>query len=114
MPVKLQENTECNIWPSGSDSAAHILVYLGSQPLDRLFGIRVLWHTDGLLLSWKSWIKKLFAGLQTLFQESLEVLLLKLDRVLDGAQSCLHADLNAVSELTVKKKIFICPKYVSS
>lgn len=77
------------------DSVAHILnmtlVYLGSLPLYRLFGIRVLRHTDGLLLSWKGWIRKQFTGLQTLFQESLEVLFPKLDRVPDGAQGCLHA-----------------------
>lgn len=98
------EITPNNIWNNWLFSHMHnrSVVYLWSLPLDLLFWIRIFRHTNGLLISWKVWISKQLSGLQTLFQESLEVLISKLDRVLDGAQRCLLVSRHAVSDCRVK------------
>lgn len=85
-----------------SGENGHALGYLGSLPLNRLLWIRIFRHTDGPLLSWKGWVSKHLSGLQTLFQERLEVLISKLDRVLNRAQRCLLVSSHAVSEYSAK------------
>lgn len=62
--------------------------HLRSLPLDLVVrtGRVQTRQTDGALLSWEGWIREQLPGLQTLLQEAQEVLILRLDRVLDGAQ----------------------------
>lgn len=83
-----------------------VWTHLGSLPLNRLFGIRVSFgETDGLLLARKGWIRKQHPALQTLLQESLEVLIPELDRVLDGAQGCHSLGRHAVSDGSVRQYV---------
>lgn len=64
-----------------------MILYLGSQPLDRLVWIRISRHTDGFLLSWEGRVSKHLPGLDTFFLERLEVLISKLDGILNRPQS---------------------------
>lgn len=73
------------------DFVAHFSAYfweshLGSLPCDGISWIRVFGQTDGLLLSLEDWITKQHSGLQAPLLEHLEVLVPKLNRVLDGTQ----------------------------
>lgn len=76
--------------------------YLGSLPINRLVWVRILRHTDGLVLSWKGWVSKQLSGPQTLLKERLEVLISELGWVLNRARRCLLVSRHVVSECTVQ------------
>lgn len=80
-----------------------MIPYLGSQPPDRLVWIRIFRHTDGLLLSWEGRVSKHLPGLDTFFLERLEVLISKLDGILNRPQSWgLLVSRHSVSERKLK------------
>lgn len=98
-PAKLTTSGEQLVLPHAKPGRGRVnaQIYLGSLPCDLLFWIRIFWHPDGLLLSREGRVREHLPGLETLPQELLEVLVIALYRVLDGAQWCFHAvrDCNA-------------------
>lgn len=60
--------------------------YLGSQPLDGHFGVRICRHANGDLICSEARVHEELAGLEALIAQIYEVLIFKLPRIGNGAR----------------------------